>query len=190
MYHYFKGIISDIQKDCIVLENNEIGYLIQFYKPEDFFVLNQKVKIFIYFHVRENINCLYGFLNPEMLSFFKKLINISGIGPKNALLMSNSDFLQKTKESLQNNDLSKLLEFPGIGKKIANQIIFHFKDKILFLENENIIAKKMKNTKEALVNLGFLNREIDSIINKLNFEDNLENIIKKALIYLNQKKQI
>ncbi|KAB8122055.1 OB-fold domain-containing protein ['Cynodon dactylon' phytoplasma] len=37
MYHYFKGIISEIQKDSIVLENNNIGYLIQFYNPGSIF---------------------------------------------------------------------------------------------------------------------------------------------------------
>lgn len=150
MYHYFKGIISEIQKDSIVLENNNIGYLIQFYNPGSIFFLNQEVKIFVYFHVRENMNCFYGFLNQEMLFFFKTLINIPGIGPKSALLMAHSDFLQQLKESLKNNDFEKLLEFSGVGQKTAKQIIFYIKDKKLNLFNEDLFIEKKKKRKRSI----------------------------------------
>ncbi|WCA22585.1 Holliday junction branch migration protein RuvA [Candidatus Phytoplasma oryzae] len=186
MFYYFKGTILEIKKNSVILENFNIGYVIYFYKPENFFVLNQEVKIFTHFYVRENINCLYGFLNKEMLFFFQKLINIPGIGPKSALSMSNSDFLQQIKESLKNNNLSKLLEFPGIGQKTAKQIIFHFKDDLLFFDNENLFLNKKKNVLEALMSLGFNKKEIEIIFPKLNFEENLEVIIKKALFYLNR----
>ncbi|KXT29387.1 holliday junction DNA helicase RuvA [Candidatus Phytoplasma oryzae] len=187
MYHYFIGIITEIQKDHIILENNNIGYIIQFYHPHNIFVLNQKIKIFLYFYVRENINCLYGFINLDMLKLFKKLISIPSIGPKSAIMITNTDFVKQIKQTLKNNDLSELLKFPGIGKKTAQQILFHFRDNYFSLDEKNTSVSKKEDLKEALNNLGFLNKEIESITNKINFNQNLENIIKEALVFLTKK---
>ena len=49
--------------------------------------LNAKVSLLIYFHIHDNNQELYGFLDETERDLFKMLISISGIGPKTAINM-------------------------------------------------------------------------------------------------------
>lgn len=42
------------------------------------------MKVYTYQYVREDLHMLYGFKREEEKSLFKKLIQVSGIGPKSA----------------------------------------------------------------------------------------------------------
>lgn len=70
MYFYIKGKVTSIQNDSVVLDNNGIGYQIGFANPYIFYI-NQEVKLFTYFYIKENIHFLYGFLDTQILFFLK-----------------------------------------------------------------------------------------------------------------------
>lgn len=65
--------------------------------------------------------------------------------------------------------------------KTAQQIIFHLKNNDLFQTNKILLNPKQKDVKEVLINLGFKNKEVDKVINKLDFNKEIEIIIKEAL---------
>ncbi|WP_225696022.1 Holliday junction branch migration protein RuvA [Candidatus Phytoplasma sp. AldY-WA1] len=180
MYFYIKGKVTSIQNDSVVLDNNGIGYHIGFANPYVFYI-NQEVKLFTYFYIKENIHFLYGFLDTKILFFFKKLIAIPGIGPKSAILLTNQDFFQEIQKAISENNVSYLLKLPGIGQKTAQQIIFHLKNNDLFQTNKILLNPKQKDVKEVLINLGFKNKEVDKVINKLDFDKKIEIIVKEAL---------
>lgn len=183
MYFYIKGKIASIHNDSVVLENNGIGYRIVFSNPY-VFAINQEVKMFTYFYVKENIHSLYGFLNTEILFFFKKLISISGIGPKSAILLTNQDLFEEIQKAITENNFIYLSKFPGIGKKTAQQIIFNLQNNGSFYKNQFSLNPKQKDVKEVLINLGFKNKEIENVINKLDFNKKIEIIIKDALSFM------
>ncbi|MDV3162605.1 MAG: OB-fold domain-containing protein, partial [Candidatus Phytoplasma australasiaticum] len=58
MYYYITGLIKLINNNSIIIENNGIGYEIGFYNPY-LFKINQKVKLFTYLYIKENIRYLY-----------------------------------------------------------------------------------------------------------------------------------
>lgn len=181
MFYYIKGIIEEIQDNLIIIENNDIGYKIYFYNPSIFY-LKQKIKIFTYFDAKEEKHNLYGFLKKEMLNFFQKLIAIPGIGPKSAIVISNSEFFTKTQKAIQKNDIDYLIKFPGIGKKTAQQIIFHLQEKLSINTKNNIILnQKQKDIQKALRNLGFDSKQIQTVLHKLDSKSNLEIMLKEAL---------
>ena len=65
MIAYIKGNVEIINIDSIVVEAYGVGYEINFAKPEKL-TLGQAVQIYIYEHIREDEDTLYGFLNrPE-----------------------------------------------------------------------------------------------------------------------------
>ena len=86
MYSYIKGIISEVSTNYIVIDNNGIGY--QIYTPNPFsFKEGEEAKCYIYQHIKEEENSLYGFKTIEEKEMFLKLINVKGVGPKMTLPM-------------------------------------------------------------------------------------------------------
>jgi len=64
MYEYIKGFIKDIESNYIVLENNNIGYLIYTANPYSF-KQDEEVTVYIYQNVKEDELTLYGFKNKQ-----------------------------------------------------------------------------------------------------------------------------
>ena len=84
MYSYLIGMIVDMAKDHIVLENNGIGYLIYVSNPYQF-TRGKETKVYVYQQVKEDAILLFGFLTKEEKELFLKLILAKGIGCKTAI---------------------------------------------------------------------------------------------------------
>ena len=71
MYDYIKGKIEDLNPAELVLECAGIGFkiAISVYKYEKLRNL-QEAKVFIYHHVREDIETLYGFYDKQERKIF------------------------------------------------------------------------------------------------------------------------
>ncbi|MBL5766137.1 Holliday junction branch migration protein RuvA [Heyndrickxia sporothermodurans] len=131
MYEYIKGTVEMVTPEYIVVENNGIGY--QIFTPNPFvFTVNQSIseKIFIYQHVREDALSLFGFHTLSEKTLFKKLLNVSGIGPKGALAILAFGEPSQVIEAIENENETFLTKFPGVGKKTARQMILDLKGKL------------------------------------------------------------
>lgn len=190
MYAFFYGKVDSIYKDRIIINVNNIGYEINM--PEsDILSLNigDNIKIYTYLNVREDDMRLFGFKTNESLEFFKKLITVSGVGPRVALgIISNVD-IESLGVAIATENVAALKSLPGIGPKMAQKIIFELKDKVLKDKTEKIsVTLKQNNSKNieeavtALEVLGYNQRQIKEVISKLDLkDDSVENIIRKVL---------
>lgn len=192
MYASFKGNIDEILKDKIVIEVNNIGY--EIYMPEsemDRLKEKQEIKVFTYLQVREDDMKLFGFLSKETLGFFKKLISVSGVGPKVALgIISNVDTSDMC-VAIATENVAALKAVPGIGPKMAQKIVFELKDKVLKEQIEVVNTKISKvnltnsNVKEAITALqvlGYTEKQIKEVMNNIEIkDDSVEIIIRKVL---------
>src|SRR3989344_777756 len=86
--------------------------------------------LWIHTHVREDLFDLYGFLDRQELEFFEMLINISGIGPKGALLILGVASIETLKKAISTGDTNYLTKISGIGKKTAEKIVIELRDKV------------------------------------------------------------
>lgn len=190
MYAFFKGKVEEIEKDRVVIEVNNIGYEINM--PEsDLFTLdiNQEIKIYTYLHVREDDMRLFGFKNKESLEFFKKLITVSGVGPKVALGIISKVDTESLCVAIATENVDALKSVPGIGPKMAQKIILELKDKVLKEQTDKINIKvketNNKNVEEAMTALevlGYTHKQIKEVIGKLDIDDDsVETIIRKVL---------
>ncbi|HCX63903.1 MAG TPA: Holliday junction branch migration protein RuvA [Eubacteriaceae bacterium] len=197
VYEYIKGYIQKIQDDKLILECKEIGYVLtisantQMKLPKE----NEKAKVYVYQHVREDELTLYGFCDVSERDFFKDLISISGIGPKVAIgILSQFRFEQFAEYVIEKNEKA-ISQAPGIGKKTANRIILELGDKYKKLElvlgstREDQVAgipdgKNAQEAVEALVSLGYRPSEGEKLIASIeNLEElSVEEIIKQALV--------
>lgn len=190
MYAFFKGKIDNILKDRIIIDVNDIGY--EIYMPEsELLTLNigENIKIYTYLHVREDDMRLFGFSSNESLEFFKKLITVSGVGPKVALgIISNVD-TESLCVAIATENIAALKSVPGIGPKMAQKIIFELKDKVLKeqidtvkVKTKEINSKNIEEATTALEVLGYTHKQIKEVISRLDLsEDSVETIIRKVL---------
>ena len=129
MYNYIKGIVDSIGSNYISLDNNGIGYLIYVSNPY-MYQVGEEYKVYIYSHIREDEQTLYGFRSEVDRDFFLKLINVKGVGPKMALPILSAP-TETIHDAIDKENVSFLRKFPKIGDKVARQIILDLKGKLV-----------------------------------------------------------
>ena len=181
MYGYIRGKITLIDSSYVIIENNDIGYII--YVPNPYsYKLNDNYTIYTYNHIREDENLLYGFTSREEKELFLKLINVKGLGPKMALPIIATGSLTMIADAVENENINYLKKFPKIGDKVAKQMVLDLKGKLNTI-NTGLFAKEdfSNELTEVLLGLGYKQADIKKVINKVNTELSLESQVKEAL---------
>ena len=190
MYAFFRGTVDSVESDKAVIDVNGIGYEINMPESELFTLeVGDIVKIYTYLAVREDDMRLFGFKSKGNLEFFKKLITVSGLGPKGAMGIISKVDIESLCIAIATEDLASLKSVPGIGPKMAQKIIFELKDKVL-KEQAGIPKNKEDNTNIENINeamtalevLGYSQKQLKEVMNKLDLKkDSVETIIRKVL---------
>lgn len=190
MFRYIKGTLEEVGQSYVVIENNNIGYLINTSQNSINALKNdsKQCKMYTHLNVREDEISLYGFSSQEELDMFHLLLLVSKIGPKVALGVLSTITPGNIKLAIISNDADALTRAPGIGKKTASRMILELKDKIGKDINmgkvdfsDNTITDDNEAI-EALVSLGYTRSEILLVMNKINTNElETEDIIKNAL---------
>lgn len=179
MYSYIKGKIVDIESNYIVLENNDIGYLIYTANPYSF-ELNTETIIYLYQYVREDELSLYGFKTKEEKSMFLKLIEVKGLGCKMALPMIANGAVDGIVNAIESENINYLKKFPKIGDKVARQIILDLKGKLVSSQTETTDHNN-EELMEALKSLGYRPADIKKVLTNVSKSGTIESQIKEAL---------
>lgn len=200
MFAYLKGKPQSINKDKLILDVNNVGYLINIPEGDAEKIIamgNTDVVLNIYTDIKENDISLYGFLDAESLSVFEKLIKVSGVGSKMAKGILSFMTPQEICIAIANEDSALLTGVPGVGGKTAARIILELKDKILKEDMSSLSTSKAKvkvktNTNEneallALKVLGYSQQQIVEELKEIDTENmKVEEIIKRVLRNLNR----
>ncbi len=193
MISYIIGEIKYIGEENFIIENNNMGYLINSsFNTIKTLEINNEFKIFTKMNVREDDISLFGFSSKDELEVFELLTSVSTIGPKNAIAVLSTLNVDKIKLAILNNDIDTLTKAKGIGKKTASRIILELVDKVKKMAINDDISisedsfttsnKEIDVAREALINLGYQRNSIDKVLTTLKDSDlSLEEIIKEAL---------
>ena len=140
--------------------------------------------LFIHTHVKEDCLELYGFLVKEDLVLFELLINVSGVGPKTALLIMDKGE-KEIREAIISSDVEFFTAIPRIGRKNSQKIIIELKSKIGSLTELDLSENgdnKIKEVLEALCSMGFRKFEIYDVLKTIQTKDKTtEDLIKEVL---------
>jgi holliday junction DNA helicase RuvA len=125
------GTVGAVTADSVVLEVGGLGYRV-FAAPS---ILadarpGSRLKLHTYHLVREDQQALYGFRSAEELGFFNLLLTVTGVGPKVALAIVGSRPTADLQLAIMAQDQAVLVSIPGIGKKLAERVIFELKEKV------------------------------------------------------------
>ena len=192
MYDYIKGNYEGIHKDYLSVENAGIGYKV-FTSGNTMSLLpdiGEKVTLFLTQIVRLDFIGLYGFYTREELDLFLVLIKINGVGPKAALSLLSVSSPERLKRGIINKDEKLLTKAPGIGKKISQRIILELKGKLTLEESDDLTEieklsiasdKNVRESIDALMALGYSEREAEKAVSSVDKNLSIEDIIKSSL---------
>ena len=181
MYGYIRGKVTELDSNYVILENNDIGYLI--YVPNPYsYQLNKEYTIFTYTKVSEEEYTLYGFQTREQKELFLKLISVKGLGPKMAMPIIATGTFEGVADAIENNNLNYLKKFPKIGDKVAKQMVLDLKGKLNTI-NTGLFAKEdlSDELSEVLLGLGYKQADVKKVLSKVNADLSLEEQVKEAL---------
>jgi Holliday junction DNA helicase RuvA len=126
-----EGRVGAVAFDSLVIEVGGIGYQV-FASPAILSTAapGSTLKLHTYHLVREDQQALYGFRSAEELGFFTLLLTVTGVGPKVALAIVGSRPTADLQLAILAQDQAVLVSIPGIGKKLAERVIFELKEKV------------------------------------------------------------
>jgi len=126
-----EGTVGAIAADSLVIDVGGIGYRV-FTAPAVIAtaVPGGRLKLHTYHLVREDQQALFGFRNADELGFFNLLLTVTGVGPKVAMAIVGSRPPADLQLAILQQDQAVLVSIPGIGKKLAERIIFELKEKV------------------------------------------------------------
>lgn len=179
--NHIYGEILEVSKNYLILSLKNISFRIKisektFEKLKD--KKGEKVALYISEIIDEKRIIFVGFLEREKRDFFEELMNLSGVGSKLALKITDNISLEEWRSALDKDNWEILTLIPGIGKKLAQRIFFYAKRVVPREEREEIGI-----VMEALNKLGYPKKEIEGIIKDLSREKekSSEELLKIAL---------
>ena len=172
----------------LVIDVNGVGYEVMVSKNTLANVgdTGSKISLHIHTHVTENNMALYGFLQPVEKNLFRKLLTVSGVGPKVGLQVLSGLKPADLALAIVNQDIGRLVLIPGVGKKTAERLVVELKDKLAELAVGGLEVNEAPTTLvaevvSALVNLGYPRVLVDRVIPQISDGGDFGDMLKKAL---------
>ncbi|MCI0768699.1 MAG: Holliday junction branch migration protein RuvA [Chloroflexi bacterium] len=155
-----EGVVESVGQDFLVVNVGGVG--LRVHVPTSTLARaggpGQRVKLFTHLHMKEDVLALYGFSAADELRLFVLLLNVSGVGPRNALRMLSVLSPGDLVNAIATEDVDRLIRIPGIGRKTAARLSLELKSK---LEKEWAVTPGVPlsavdaDAVEALTTLGY-----------------------------------
>lgn len=131
MIGFLRGVVLEKSIDSVLVDVSGVGY--EVIVPASTLCAlpteNEIATMYIYTYVREDSIRLYGFSSLFDKKVFECLLDVSGIGPKAAVLLLGSYDGKELCDIILDNRIMLLTSIPGIGSKTAERIILELKTK-------------------------------------------------------------
>ena len=166
-----RGEITQIEETALIIEVGGVG--LRVFAPAP---LRMRLKVgeaaFLFTHlvVREDALTLYGFESQADRDLFIMLLGVDGVGPKVALSVLSTMTLDSIQRAIFADEAELLSRVPGVGKKTAQKIALHLKDKLKPLDALKQVAAMSDADSEvlaALTSLGYSVVEAQSAIQSI-----------------------
>ena len=186
------GKLKSISKSEIVLEVNNVGYLLNVSSKviSSLGKIGSNLSMFTDLQVKDDKIIMYGFFNQIDQTIFKLLQSVQGVGPKAALSILSALTLEELILAISSGDKAMISRAEGVGSKVASRIATELLEKVsnlnlinidqninmgessqenfkLVNENNDVDIQVLEDAISALVNLGYSRSEVFSIVMKI-----------------------
>ena len=201
------GTLKSISKSEIVLEVNNVGYLLNVSSKviSTLGDVGSKLSMFTDLQVKDDKIIMYGFFNQIDQTIFRLLQSVQGVGPKAALSILSALTVEELILAISSGDKAMISRAEGVGSKVAGRIATELLEKVSNLnlintyknidfvnssqENLNLVNETnhidnqvIEDAISALVNLGYNRSEVFSILMKIKKEFSLKHETKEFTV--------
>lgn len=192
MYAYIKGTVDETGADRAVIEAAGVGYeLFCSTMTLKTLVVGSEAKLYTHLHLAEGVQALYGFADTEERDMFRKLLNVSRIGPKVALSVLSAMTPSDVRAAIVTDNPTAFDRVVGMGRKTAQRVILELGESIR-QESVGMTPAKAAEAKPslpslqseavaALTSLGYDGLTASRAVAKIKEADTVEELITKAL---------
>ncbi len=186
MISYVKGEVLFSDAESICLYSNGVGWNINVADSSSY-TNGEVYSVFCYTHYTQDQTSLWGLKTLEELRFFKKLLAVSGVGPRTASSLIYTKGIESICSAINEGDVS-MLKVKGLGEKTIQKIIIELKGKIDLKAPAHIVLNsKSKDILDALISLGYSKNDVlefitskSSIINEMSEKDIIKEFLKQS----------
>jgi Holliday junction DNA helicase RuvA len=181
----------------VIVDVHGVGYRI-FIPLTTFYELpeaGQVITLHVHTNVKQDAINLFGFYTVQERDLFQLMISVSGIGPKMSMNILSGISAQELLRAISGGNVGKLVNIPGVGKKMAERLILELKEKVIkkMMIEEMPAADDQHQAGEiiiedalsALVNLGYKSNvakdALDKVLQTSEEELGMDKLLKKTL---------
>jgi holliday junction DNA helicase RuvA len=184
-----RGEISQIEENALILEVGGVGLRVFVPAPvRTRTKAGESILLYTHLVVREDALTLYGFESQAERELFNVLLGVDGVGPKVALSVLSTMTIDSIQRAVFADEADILSRVPGVGKKTAQKMALHLKDKLRPMDALATVAAMTDKDSEvlaALTALGYSVVEAQAAIQSLpkDAPDDTEERLRLALQY-------
>lgn len=178
MIQYLEGKVLDLDfHEVTILTSWGVGYWVWIHEGTyTQLALEEHVSMYIYHHITENNQSLFGFLEKAEKKVFTELIKISWIWGKVAMQILSLG-LDRLVQALADQDNKTIESVKWIWKKMAEKIVIEMKDKDFWITLSSMEEKQewkvtieqnlFQSILDTLVNMGYDAKQVEGILKNL-----------------------
>ncbi|MDE0798599.1 MAG: Holliday junction branch migration protein RuvA [Nitrosomonadaceae bacterium] len=188
------GLLLEKQPPLVLLDVQGVGYEVNvpmstFYTLPD---TGERIILHTYLVVREDVHLLFGFATDTERQAFRQLVKISGVGARTALAVLSGLSVSDLYQAVVDQDSRQIIQVPGIGKKTAERLLLELRDKLssdmIGTDGHASSSKVNNDVLNALLSLGYNEREASWAIKKLSLDVTVSEGIREALKFLSKER--
>jgi len=191
---FLRGTVTEVDDVSVVVDVGGVG--LELLAPTATLArcqAGQEVTLRTQLIVRDEQPTLYGFHDPDQITVFRRLLDVTGVGPKVALSVLSTLQVSLIATAVSNQDAGLLTAAPGVGKRTAERIVLELRDRLpeSLLAGAGVgrpaLAGAGEDAVAALLALGYRESQVKGVVAELVAEapeDGAETLIRKALARL------
>ena len=188
------GTLLEKQPPLVLLDVQGVGYEVNV-PMSTFYTLPDTGEVIIlhtYLVVREDVHLLFGFATDTERQVFRQLVKISGVGARTALAVLSGLSVSDLYQAVVDQDSRQIIQVPGIGKRTAERLLLELRDKLssdmIGTDGHASSSKVNNDVLNALLALGYNEREASWAIKKLSLDISVSEGIREALKFLSKER--
>jgi Holliday junction DNA helicase RuvA len=172
----------------VLIDVNGVGYEVNLASVQEF-RRGDDVELFIHTQVRADAIVLYGFRSADDKEFFTTLLVTPGVGPSTALAALRTMPTDELRIAIENGDVKRVAQIPGIGAKTASRIVLELKGKLIETPAQTTLSSSARpsDIEEALRSLGYALSEIRDALEGVDLPDDESTALRVALQLLGRR---
>jgi len=193
MIGQLRGTLLHKEPPALLIDVGGVGYELEapmttFYELP---AVGESVTLYTHLVVRDDAHLLYGFSTEGQRRLFRELLKVTGVGPRVALALLSGLTEQEFLRCIATEDVARLTQVPGIGRKTAERLIVEMRDRLAVAETAMAKAAPagvavahdpVSEAVSALIALGYKPPEASRAVRAIPTEGMAaEEIIRQAL---------